>query len=258
MTPPRPLVGLIPAAGMGSRLGARSSKELVRIVDPAATSTGTRPVGSLLLDALGAAGIETALVVLRRGKWDIPERLVERADRPPRLAYVVTEATRSIPETLDRARPFLRGRNVLLGFPDVVLQPTTAARTLRDAHHRGAADITLAVFPSDRPDKTDMIELDGDRVTGFRIKPGPCELRHTWLLAAWGERFTDFLGTYLERTGGEPPPGGPLAELQISQVMAAALADGLSIRACTFPEGRFIDVGTPEDLARARREADRG
>lgn len=211
-----------------------------------------RPVVWWLLEAMAAAGIETAYVVLRQGKWDIPARLVERRDRPPRLAYLVTGGTRSIPESLDRARPFVGDRDVLLGFPDVVVRPAGAATELLAARRRSGADVVVGLFASDRPDKTDMIELDGDRVTGFRIKPGPCGLRWTWVLATWGARFTAFLGAYLERGGGEPPPGSPLPELQISHVMTAALEEGLSIAGCEIAGGRFIDVGTPEDLERAQ------
>ena len=248
-------VGLIPAAGIGSRLGARGSKELVSTT-PEGDPREQRPVATWLLEAMAAAGIETAFVVLRRGKWDIPDRLVERGDSLPRLGYVVTEGTRSIPESLDLARPFVGDRDVLVGFPDVAFQPAGAAGELLAARQRSGADVVVALFASDRPDKTDMIEVEGDRVTGFRVKPGPCELRWTWVLATWGARFTRFLGAYLERTGGEPPPDSPLPELQISQVMSAALEEGLSIAGCEIVGGRFIDVGTPEDLARARGEAD--
>ena len=201
---------------------------------------------------MAVAGLESAYVVLRRDKTDIPERLAGRGAAAPRLTYIATEPTGSIPETLDRARPFVRGHDVLLGFPDIVLQPVGAAAELLAARRRGGDDVTLALFPSDRPDKTDMVELAGDRVRGFRVKPGPCELEHTWLLAAWGDRFTDFLGAHLARHGGRPPPGSRLPELQISQVLEAALAEGLTIGARVFPEGTFIDVGTPEDLARAQ------
>lgn len=246
------LIGLIPAAGIGSRLGAKGSKELVAVGDPRGSANDTRPVVSCLLDAMGDAGIERAYLVLRRGKWDVPERLSEGAGPAPRLAYVITEPTRSIPETLNRARPFVRGCDVLVGFPDVVFGPASAARELSRARRRSGDDVMVALFPSDRPDKTDMIEVDGARVTGFRIKPGPCELDYTWVLATWGDRFTDFLDAYLARTGGAPPPGSPLPELQISHVMEAALEAGLTIGGHAVPEGVFIDVGTPEDLARAQ------
>ncbi|MFQ5525145.1 MAG: NDP-sugar synthase [Thermoanaerobaculia bacterium] len=254
------LVGLIPAAGLGTRLGLTGSKELA----PVAASEGTgeaggplerRPVATTLLDALGAARIETAYVVLRTGKWDVPEGLGDRGDAMPRLAYIVTEPTRSIPETLNRARRFVLGAQVMLGFPDVVFSPRDAVLELLAARERLTTDVVLALFPSERPDKTDMVQLDGDRVTGFRIKPGPCVLEYTWILATWGDAFTEFLSAFLGRTGGEPPAGSVLPELQISQVLDAALEEGLTIGACPLPQGRFIDVGTPDDLARAREGA---
>ena len=253
-----PPVGLIPAAGAGTRLGARGSKELVPVAGPAGSEPEARPVILTLLGAMKAAGVETAYVVLRRSKTDIPEQLAKRPEATPRLNYIATSPTRSIPETLDRARPFVSGHDVLLGFPDIVLQPASAAAELLAARRRTGDDVTLALFPSDRPDKTDMVELDGERVRGFRVKPGPWELQHTWLLATWDDCFTDFLAEYLRRHGGRPPPGSRLDELQISQVLQAALAEGLTIGARVFPDGRFVGVGTPEDLARAQgRAADR-
>ena len=132
------------------------------------------------------------------------------------------------------------------------MHPTTAACELLAARRRTAADVVLGLFPSARPDKTDMVEIRGEQVIGFSVKPGRCELEYTWLLGIWGDHFTEFLGSYLERTGGVPPPGSPMSELQISQVLEAAMGDGLTIGGCTFPEGRFIDIGTPEDLVRAQ------
>ena len=254
---PSSVVGLIPAAGFGSRLGGEGSKELAPVAGPEGGAEPPRPAITWLLEAMAAAGIERAYVVLRSGKWDIPQALAARPGSAPHLAFVVTEPTRSIPETVHRAEAFTRGREVLLGFPDVLFHPWTAARELLAERRRSGRDVDLGLFPSERPDKTDMVEVDGEMVTGFQIKPGPCGLHYTWLLATWGERFGRFLGDYLERSGGAPPPGSPLAELQMSQVLEAALADGLTIGARVFSEGRFIDIGTPEDLAQARR-GDRG
>lgn len=245
----RRVVGLIPAAGLGSRLGLPGSKEVQAVAGPDGRD-GPRPAAEWLLDSMAAAGVEVVYLVIRGGKWDIPERLAARPS--PRMGFIVTEPTRSIPETLDRARPFTRGADVLLGFPDVLLQPTSAAEQVLAARHRLETDIVLALFPSERPDKTDMVEMSGERVTGFRIKPGPCDLRFTWLMATWGDRFTDFLGGYLERSGGGPPAGSEIAELQISQVLGAALAQGLTIGATEIAGGRFVDIGTPGDLERAR------
>ncbi len=100
--------------------------------------------------------------------------------------------------------------------------PVEAVGEVLAARDRTGADVVLGLFPSERPDKTDMVEVAQGRVAGCRIKPGPCELAYTWILATWGDDFTRFLGAYLERTGGEVPPGSRLPELQISEVLAEA------------------------------------
>lgn len=244
---PRP-IGLIPAAGRATRLGLDDgSKEIVSV----ASETGSRPVIEVLLDAMGSAGIPKTFVVLRDNKWDVPETLTRRhRDAWPHLAYLVTPGTGSIPETIDVAYRFVRDADVILGFPDVSFRPQQALAGLLTARRRTDHDVVLGLFPSDRPDKTDMVETGGSLVTGFRIKPGPSELTHTWILAIWGPRFTDFLHEYLVRPGS----GGAKrddVELQMSQVFEAALERDLSIGAHFVQDGSFIDIGTPDDLARA-------
>ncbi len=246
MTPARPLIGLVPAAGRATRLtGVTGSKELVPVPGPEASSP-LRPVAAFLLSALEEAGVERVYLVLRTGKWDVVEHFATSPPSQARLAYLMTTGTPSIPASLDLAYPFVRGATVLTGFADSCFTPLDAvARALR-RHGASGAAATLASFPSDRPDKTDMVELDGNEVVGFRVKPGPCELRYTFGAAVWGPRFTEFLHDFLERT-----PAGE-SELQVSEVMTAALAAGLRIDAELSPEGRYVDVGTPEDLARVR------
>ena len=243
----RPVIGLIPAAGRASRLGSRpGSKELALVLTEG--SAEPYPVATVLLDAMGSAGIANAYIVLRIGKWDIPAALAGTRETPS-IAYLVTPGTASIPETLDVAYPFVREADVALGFPDVRFTPPTAMTQLLTAHRRMSLDLVLGLFPSSRPDKTDMVEVDGDRVTGFRIKPGPCELTQTWILAAWGPRFTEYLHAYLATA--KPRVGGDSTELQISEVLSAALGDGFSIGGFPIAGGHFIDIGTPDDLARA-------
>jgi glucose-1-phosphate thymidylyltransferase len=255
MAVPAQLIGLVPAAGRGTRLGGiAGSKEMVPV--PTAGSGASAPVSAQLLRCLAEAGVERAYVVLRTGKWDLPEYYAAHPPtRGPRLAYLMTPGTASIPATLDLAYPFALRSTVVLGFPDSCFQPRDALRRAVERHRAGSAAVTLALFPSDRPDKTDMVELDGDRVSGFRVKPGACELRFTFGAAVWGPDFTDFLHRFLaarERTSD--PAAESESELQISQVLGAALRAGLAIDAEPSPSGRYVDLGTPDDLHRVRSE----
>ena len=238
-------------AGSATRLGAlATSKEILPVADPAGGAP--RPVCEVLLEAFRGAGVETAYAVVRRGKWDIPERLGERAAGVG-LAYVVVEPTGSVPETLDRAWPFVRGRRVALGFPDVLALPTAALAAVAARHAEGGADVVLGLFPTDRPHKADMVRTDGGGgVVGIEVKPERTELGFTWLYAVWGPAFTELLHERVARHLAAPP--APAArELQVSDVLLAAVAEGLRVASVAFPGGSHLDVGTPDDLARAQR-----
>jgi glucose-1-phosphate thymidylyltransferase len=231
------------------------------------------------LEALTLGGVERALVLLRHGKWDVVAQLGSGGGALPRLGYVTTAGTGSVAESLDLAYPFVQGAESVLGFPDCLFEPVDAVARLL-THRRvdrigdratGRAAVTLGLFPSARPDKTDMVKRAEDgRVLGFEVRPGAgTRLTWTWLFAAWSGEFTELLHAHVSREAGRAcrKAGGGLAGRlagrlgkerapavdSMSQVFAAALAAGLEIDSVTFPEGSFLDVGTPEDLERARR-----
>ena len=88
------------------------------------------------------------------------------------------------------------------------------------------------------------------RVKRIEIKPETTTLRWTWAFALWTPRFGRFLGRWCEsfrprsaRLGREP---------FVSDVLLAALAEGIEIETLAVPEARLLDIGTPETLARAR------
>lgn len=274
------VIGLLPAAGRATRLaGLEGSKEVQWV----ATAAGgeRRPVALATLEALALGGVERALVLLRHGKWDVAAHLGSGGGTLPQLGYVTTAGTGSIAESLDLAYPFVQSAECVLGFPDCLFEPRDAVarllahRGIDPAGERrgGRAAVTLALFPTDRPDKTDMVEVDVEgRVRGFELRPGAgTRLTWTWLLAAWGGELAELLHARVGRksvrsgressrargeAGGEPneeSDRGSVAVTSMSQIFAAALAAGLEIDSVRFPEGSFLDIGTPEDLERARR-----
>jgi glucose-1-phosphate thymidylyltransferase len=164
-----------------------------------------------------------------------------------RVNHQILGSQASVPASLDVAYPFVAGCTVVTGFADSCFAPADALRRAVDRHRSGRAAVTLAVFASDRPDKTDMVELDGERVTGFRVKPGPCELEHTFGAAVWSPEITELLHHFVQSEDAARD-----GELQLSEVFGAVLDAGFSIDAERSPGGRYVDVGTPEDLERFR------
>jgi glucose-1-phosphate thymidylyltransferase len=250
------LIGLVPAAGQARRLGALAgSKELLPFGFAERDASGGAPEPRLpfheLLAALRAGGVERAFVVLRPGKWDVPAHLGD-GGAGPRLAYLLRDGSRSLPESLDAAYPFVRGAHVALGFPDVLFAPRDAYATLRARLAETGADVVLGLFPAPRPHTTDMVELDGDRVARLELRPARTALTHAWLLAVWGPAFTELLHEFVADAATGPPAQG--GERQLGEVLGRAVARGMDVRGVALPGARYRDLGTPEELQAVWRE----
>ncbi len=259
------VVGLVPAAGKGKRIAPLPcSKELYPMgFEAAQNNAEPRPkvVGQYLLEKFRAAGAQEAFVVLREGKWDIPAYFGDGSMLDMHLAYIVIAGSWGPPDTLDRAYPFVRDKTVVFGFPDIMFGPPDVFAVLLDRQKAGGFDITLALYPAHDCRMMDMVEFEpSGRVQSLTLKPQRSELRYAWLCAVWTCVFTDFMHEFLEsaRRNGNL---GELAtkkidaqgDLPVGAVVRAAVERGLRVGAVPFPNETYLDLGTPEDLARAVR-----
>jgi glucose-1-phosphate thymidylyltransferase len=254
------VIGLIPAAGLGSRLGSLPcSKEIYPLKLEVSKADGLpRPkvVCEFLLERLKRAGIHRAFVIIRPGKWDIPAYLGDGGKYNFQLAYLMMGYPFGSPFSLDQAWPFVQKNRVALGFPDIIFQPEDAYSRLLEHQERLKADIVLGLFPTDRPQKTDMVETNRQgQVTQIFIKPQHSTLRHCWMNAVWTPKFSAFLHDYLAgvvKHARETDSLKQLAgqEFYVGKVVQAWMAAGFPVESVTFPEGSCLDIGTPEDLLR--------
>jgi glucose-1-phosphate thymidylyltransferase len=246
-----PLLGLIPAAGRAERLGPLPcSKELLPI-GFRETPRGPVPkvAGHYLLERLRAGGVRKAFMVLHESKSDVPRYFGTGEIAGVALAYLSIPGSASVPETLDRAFPFVEDALVALGFPDVIFEPVDAYARLAERQAATGADLVLGLFPAERCQTTDMVELGPDgRVLRLEVRPESTALRYNWLLAIWGPAFT----RHLHEAVGRAPAGE--RELQIGAVVQSALDAGLHVEGVEFPDGSYRDIGTPGELAAAMRE----
>jgi glucose-1-phosphate thymidylyltransferase len=242
------LVGLVPCAGRAARLGVLPcSKELLPVRHPDRPGAAPAPVCENLLGQMRRAGIQRVWIVLRDGKEDVQGALGDGSRLGLDLAYLKLVESGSVPETLDRAYRQVRGARVAVGFPDVIATPADALARLAAHHAATGADLALGLFPTDRPDKADMVEVDAaGNVVRIEIKPPRSALRWTWLLAVWSPAVTELLHAFV----ADPPPT-PGREPYLSDFVLSVLGAGLTVATVAFPEGSHLDIGTPEDLARA-------
>ena len=134
-------------------------------------------------------------------------------------------------------------------FPDIMFEPRAAIAAYLASFEPKECDVVLPLVPSTRGDKVDLVAIDNDdNVREIRPKPGAGQHGWTWVAAAWSPAFTAFLHHFVSTHAAkiEHPSG---SELYVGDVMNAAIAAGLSVKARKFASGETIDIGTPDDLA---------
>lgn len=217
-----------------------------------------KPAAHYLLERMAGAGVRKAFIVLRDGKWDIPSYFGRGDLAGIGLAYLVMRRSYGVPFTLDDAYPFVKDANVAFGFPDILYWPENALAALVQRKEATDLDIVVGVVPTRRPEKEDLVELDdGGKIIGIHIKQPGCELEHTWMLAVWGPRFTDFMHSFVAAAESEIVANDGRwrgRELYVGDVLWAAIQHGLSHETIAFTGGGYIDIGTPDELAHAVRE----
>ncbi len=255
------IVGLIPAAGKAKRISpVPCSKELF----PVALNTNDQKncrikvVSHFLLDKMKRAGASKGFIILREGKWDIPAYWGDGEMVEMPLAYLMMGLPYGVPYTLDQAYPFVKDKLVLFGFPDIIFEPDDAFVRLCTKLKETDTDLVLGLFPAHRPQKMDMVELDDSAsLRNIHIKPQQTPLRYTWIIAVWGPRFTrfihDYIRTNLSAYENEKVEGfhSESRELHLGHVIQAAIDQNIGTDTIIFEQGTYLDIGTPEDLAKA-------
>lgn len=257
------LIGVLPAAGRGSRLGPiPSSKEImplgfVREQAEGDTQNGWKPFTTMEahLQAFREAGIQKVVVILGHNKFDIMEYLGGGARYGLSISYVFQDELRGMPFALDLAQPWSLGATTVFTMPDTLIEPSDATARLVRSHEHADADLSLGLFETDNPAKFGMVELDSDnRIVRFVDKPHTTDLHLMWGLAVWSPKFASFMHDRLVNT--------PLSdnETVLSDIFDEALQAGMHVQGVELNGCAYNDIGTPEEFQRvvgnlARRTA---
>jgi glucose-1-phosphate thymidylyltransferase len=254
------IVGLVPAGGHATRLSPLpGSKELFPIGFFRDKDGGLRPkaVSHYLLDKYKAAGIRKSYIVLRKGKWDIPQYFGEGSMIGMDLAYLIMNLPHGHPFTLDQAFPFTRQNRVAFGFPDILFSPEDAFAQLARKQEERSAAVVLGIFPI-RPDdsKWDFVSFDSaGKPLKVTLSIPPDERRLAWGIALWTPEFSLFMHDFLARSVRDSQfIGRDGKEYVMSDIFQAALDDGMAFDSVILSDESPRDIGTPEDLLAAQQE----
>ncbi len=235
------LIGVIPAAGKGVRLGLPYPKELYPII----RNNRYKPVAQYILENLVTSGVGHVVFVVNETKHQLIGYFGDGSRFGCHISYVVQEirednqrsTSPGLAHALDSAYHLTQGKTVLFGMPDTIITPKNAFELL--LRNAGSADdVILGIFNTSHPEKGGMVEKGEDgHVVRIVDKPRHNPMNNTWGIIAWRPRFTDFLheAIYVKEMG------------DFAEVMNSAIAAGFILRGVETG-GSFTDLGTYDEI----------
>ncbi len=243
-------IGILPAAGMGSRLRPfRYPKELLPVLFTLdRQSGGARPMvaAEYSLTAMREAGIGRCIVIVNEGKTEILKYFGDGAELGMNLVYAVQSKPAGLPQAIHAARAWLDGASVCLALPDTVFRPRDAIRMICEKKQSAQAELVLGVFPTSEPQHLGPVRMaDDGRVIKVQDKPAKTDLMNTWGVAVWSPRFTDLLSQFVERWASGDASG---KEHPLGEIFEGAVSSDFKVNSVFFKDGAYIDVGKPEGI----------
>ncbi len=236
------IIGLIPAAGEGVRLGLPYPKELYPII----RNNHYKPISQFVLDNLIAARIEHVIFVVNETKHQLIGYFGSGQRFGCHVSYVIQERTErknsstspGLANALDSAFHLTRNKTVFFGMADTIMQPNDIfADAIRSSEPTD--DAILILFETERPEKFGMVRLDEqDRVQEIVDKPAETDLREMWGAIIWRPRFTVYLHDCVQGNGIS----------DFARIMNNAISDGMRFSGYHVADGVYIDLGTYEEI----------
>lgn len=235
------LIGLVPAAGKGVRLGLPYPKELYPII----RENRYKPLAQFTLDQLTTAGLQHVIFVINQSKHQLVGYFGNGQRFGCNLSYVVQEVqsqqehstSPGLAHALDSAYHLTQGKTVFFGMPDTIMQPDHVFDTVYKAA-TPADDVLLALFRTKRPEKFGMVRQgENGRVLEIMDKPRQTDLIYMWGCIIWRPRFTEHLHQCVQEGIGD-----------FAHIMNLAITTGLQFSSICFADGSFIDLGTYDEI----------
>lgn len=250
----REIIGVIPAAGRGSRLAPYpGSKELFPIgyqdydVD-GQTQKRPKAVSQYLIENMISAGIKRLFCIIGDGKWDIPKYYGDGSRFGVTISYLYQEKLAGMPQAINLIRPWINDEDIMFGMPDTIIEPKNVFQRLNAFHQETSADLTLGLFETSTPQKFGMVELDSEKnVVSTIDKPATTDLTSMWGCACWSRKFGDLLNEFV--TGKEFQN-----EVVLGDVFNEAISRNFNIKGLEVDGGQYIDIGTSDELDSALKK----
>jgi glucose-1-phosphate thymidylyltransferase len=236
------IIGLVPAAGKGVRLGLPYPKELYPVI----RDNHYKPIAQYVLTNLTVAGLQHVVFVINETKHQLVGFFGDGHRFGCHISYVAQEqrnhqggsTSPGLAHALDSAYHLTQGKTVCFGMADTIMQPVDAFRQGLNAAANGD-DVVLILFTTEHPEKFGMVRMDSaQRVLEIIDKPHQTDLTWMWGCIIWRPRFTEYLHDCVRQQGIS----------DFARIMNTAIAAGLRFRGVQIDEGVYIDLGTYDEI----------
>lgn len=234
------MIGVVPAAGEGTRLRPRTAEQPKGLVD-----VGGRPLLEHVFETLLGSGVDELVVVVGYRGGDIVEYFGESFEGCP-ITYVHQRERLGLGHAVGLVEPHVDGPFVVLNGDNVV---TGGLDRPIGRFEETDSDAVIAVEEEDEDAarQTGVVTVDGNRVTSIVEKPDdpPSALVTTgcYVLSP-----TVFDAVELIRPSGR-------GEYELADALGVLIRAGRRVDAVEFTVDR-VNVNTPADVTRAEKLLD--
>jgi glucose-1-phosphate thymidylyltransferase len=217
------LVGLIPAAGKGVRLGLPYPKELYPVI----RNNHYKPISQFVVDNLVNAGLKHIVFVINETKHQLMGYFGNGIRFGCDISYVVQEVVEG------------KTKSTSPGLAHTLMKPNDIFKRVFEAAAPDD-DVLFGMFTTDRPEKFGMVKMDAQaRVLEIVDKPKQTDLTQMWGCIVWRPRFTEFLHDCVFEHGVS----------DFARIMNDAIASGMKFKGVPMDDGTYIDLGTYDEIA---------
>jgi glucose-1-phosphate thymidylyltransferase len=248
------LVGIIPAAGSGTRLFPyNAGKELLPVGSQRININGKieeRPkiVSQYIIEAMAKAGVDQIIIVTNPAKHSLMGLHLDGSKYGIPISYIVQHPP-SMAHSIDLAYHLIKSSTVVMGMPDTIVSPDNSIEQLVKYHWEGEAELSLGLFSTNNPQKFGMVKTDrNSNIVYHEDKPIHSDATTMWGLAVWEPSFTQTLHETLHQ------PRQSVKEMALGDVFDIMLAKGKTCKAFPIKDGKYYDIGTYDDYKRAIQE----
>ncbi len=248
------MIGIIPAAGKGSRL-----RPITDAIPKELLICGNKPLIEHALDSMKAIGISRVCIVTGHKKGPLMDFIKDGALYDMDVDYVYQTRALGLGHAIlcTKNKAKNDGGDLFVLNGDTVIEPKSVLSEMAQAHKKEKPIATLLVHEVSDPRRWGVARLDGfngniARVTKLFEKP---QNESEWKEFERGGKYYAIVGVYclsqkmydyLEKTAP-----GRSNEIQLTDAIQAAIKNKEKVIAMRF-NGSWLDIGTPKTFLLAQ------